>query len=203
MIDDEDDFESLDGEPAVKGPDGILRKLVRCSEDDPNRCQAVGKSGQCPYKAVEGAVNCHRHKGESQVRAKEAKRVHDYRLQVWQNRMTEFAASDKVVSLAGEIGILRLILEETLNRCTDSHDLVLMSTRISGICTQIEKLVVSFDKMSTKSANLLTKGAALSMAGQIVDIISSHVTDSAAIDKISNSIIDMIARLAGKEVSDG
>lgn len=203
MIEDEDDLESLDDKPVVKGPDGQLIKLVRCPTDHPNRCQAVGKSGQCPFFAVEGVANCPRHRGYSQVKAIEKQRVHDYRLQVWQARMTEFAASDKVVNLAGEIGILRLILEETLNRCTDSHDLVLMSTRISGICTQIEKLVVSFDKMSTKSANLLTKGAALSMAGQIVDIISAHVTDTVAIDKISNSIIDMVARLAGKEVSDG
>ena len=202
MLEDEE-FEDQSDEtgPGLLGTG--LKKLTRISHPgDPEQCQGHGTHGQCPYKAMPGTTYCARHGGVAQQKKQESTRVHDYRLQTWQARMEHFACSDKVASLAGEIGVLRLILEETLNQCTTSTDLMLNSTRIADLASRIERLIVSFDKISTKGANLLTKGAALNLAGQIVDIISAHVTDSVAIDKISDGIIDMVIKLSGKEVEE-
>lgn len=195
-----DDFEVAgDEEEVASDPSGMLKKLTRATHPG-ERCTAVGATGQCPYKVVESTDKCQRHGGTKLIASKEKQKSHDYRLEVWQNRVDEFAASDKVTTLAGEIAILRMLLEETLNSCTSTSDLVIYSPRIADLATRIERLVLSFDKVTTKTSNLLTKGAALNLGAQIVDIITKHVADSSTIDKISNDIIDVVVRLAGKEI---
>jgi hypothetical protein len=125
-----------------------------------------------------------------------------YRLQVWQQRVEEFAANEQITSLAGEIGILRLILEEIIVQCKTQTDLIMFSSRISDLVMNVDKIVNTFDKIENKNGNLLDKSAALVLAGKIVDIIGEHIDDPVKIDKISNDIIDLVARLAGKDVSN-
>lgn len=195
-----DDFEVAGDEEEVSSDrPGMLQKLVRATHPG-EQCDAVGKGGQCPYKVVEGTGKCQRHGGTQLLKAKDVQKSHDYRLQVWQQRVDEFSASEKVTSLSGEIAILRMLLEQTLNQCSNATELVIYSPRIADLATRIERLVLSFDKVTTRTSNLLTKGAALNLGAQIVDIITKHVQDSNAIDKISNDIIDVVVRLAGKDM---
>jgi hypothetical protein len=177
----------------------LEKKLEHCDPADPRRCQATGRNGQCPFKAEEGATLCVRHGANKQLEAAERKKVHDYRLHKWQVRMDEFAASERLTSLRGEIGILRLMLEETMNMCEDQQTLMLYSHRIQDLTMRVDKLVNSLNKIEMKSGNLLDKGQALILAGQIVEIIGEHVTDPSAIDKISGQLIDLVVKLAGKE----
>ena len=181
----------------------IEQKLIRVEENDPTRCQAVAfGSGQCPYQAVPGIKYCSRHGGNKAAADGERKRVHDYQLQIWQQRVDEFASSEKVTSLAGEIGILRLHLESIQNMCKDSNDLLIYSTRISDLAMKIDKLITTFDKLQNRSGNLLNKSAALVLAGQIVDIITAHVDDPLKVNLISEGIINLVAALAGKDVEE-
>jgi hypothetical protein len=46
---------------------------------------------------------------------------------------------------------------------------------------------------------LLDKSAALNLAGQIVEIITAHVTDANIVDQISNDIINALASLTSEE----
>ena len=174
----------------------IEKKLHHCEEDDPNRCQAVGKSGQCPYLSVEDEKYCQRHGGNRNAMLKEKKRANQYRLQIWQQRLEEFSQSDEVKSLRDEIGILRLLMETILNRCEDHSTLMLQSSRISDLAVKIEKLVTSCNRLETNMGMLLDKSAALNLAGQIVEIIGHHVEDANTIEAISNGIIDILATLS-------
>lgn len=180
----------------------VDRKLIRCEETDPNRCQARGDGGegQCVFLAVEGLKVCPKHGAGRQESIKERKAVHDYLLHKWQLRVDEFASSENVTSLRGEVGVLRLTLEQTLNMCHNDKDLLLYSHRIQDVVMKIDKVVNSVSKLEMKSGNLLDKSAALVLAGKIVDIISQHVEDEKAVDAISNDLIDLVAKLAGKDL---
>ena len=39
----------------------VEKKLFKVPEDSPDRCQSVIRSGQCPFKAVEGFKYCPMH----------------------------------------------------------------------------------------------------------------------------------------------
>ncbi len=172
----------------------VEQKLITCEPDNPNRCQAQGgnKEGQCIWLAVEGEKYCSMHGGTKQSARKEKKKIHDYRLQLWQTRLDEFAESDNVKNLRGEIGVLRLLIENILNQCNDSHELMLYSGKIGDLVAKTEKLAQTCDKFETKVGMLLDKSAALILASRVVEVIANEITDPEAIDRISNGIIDII-----------
>lgn len=174
----------------------IEKKLQRCDEADPHRCQASGQGGQCPYLAIPESRFCQRHDGQG-ASSREKDKTNMYRLQVWQQRLDEFSEHDKLKSLRDEIGILRIVLEETMNRCHDSNSILMYSSKIGDLCIKIEKLVSSCNRLEMKMGMLLDKASALNLAGQVVDIISLHVDDPAIIDAISSGIIDALANLTG------
>jgi len=171
----------------------IEAKLHLVDEHDPRRCQGVQKDGQCKYAAMEGSNFCPRHGGNKAIEAAEKESLRQYRVAKWQQRIGEFADDDKVKGLREEIGVLRLLLEETLNMCKDSTDLLLYSSRINDTVMKIEKLVTSCHRLESATGALLDKTQALHLAGVIVEIIGRHVTDQEAVDAISNEIVSAIA----------
>lgn len=194
----------------------IEQKMVKCEPDDPYRCQGGGTSGegQCPFLSLAGLVayekmepfdghetvdRCPKCGGHSKKNKIERERVHAYRLQTWQERMGEFAEDERVKSLRGEIGILRLLIESVIQRCKTQADLVLYSGRISDLVTRTEKLVVSCDKLETSMGMVMDRTAALAFASQVVDIISAHVEDAKVIDAISSGIIDALGNISGEK----
>lgn len=167
----------------------IDNKYTRSEPDDPNRCQSGGKQGQCPYLAVANSTYCARHTGHQQQKSENEKQKNMYRLAKWQARVAEFAADDNVKSLREEIGIVRMLMEETVVRCNDSNDLLMYSSKISDLATRLEKLVTSCHRLEASTGMLLDKSAAIHLASVIVTIIAEYVTDADAIDKISNEIV--------------
>jgi hypothetical protein len=146
-------------------------------------------SGQCPYIKVENTNRCpmHGYNSPMQVQQDEVKRT--YRLRHWQRRMEEFADDNQIKSLREEIGILRIVMEEILHKCEDSTDLLMMSNRISNIAMQIEKLVVSCDKLEGRMGMLLSKRAVIQLAAQFVEIINTYVDDPEIIEGISENML--------------
>lgn len=178
-------------EPTLKRIDG---------EDDPERCQANGGYGQCPYKRLEGATNCIRHGGASQVNANQKKVMSQYHLLRWQGRVDEFANHDRVKTLRDEVGVLRMLLENTVRLCKSHTDVLIFSSKISDLVLKIEKLVTSCHRLEATSGMLLDKSAALSLASQMVDIIGTHIKDSDAINAISRDIAEVILNMNGAEL---
>lgn len=164
-------------------------------EESPDRCQAVHPKGQCRYKQVAGAAYCPMHGGNKGAESKNAKSLSNYRLSKWQLRVDEFAGHDKVKSLREEIGILRILLEETVNKCSDTVDLVLNSSKIADLVAKIEKLVVSCHRLESNLGLMLDKQAAMQLASEFVEIIGRHVKDEEALSLISNDVGDLFIRL--------
>jgi hypothetical protein len=190
----------------------LERKLHRCDPGDPGQCQSGGKYGQCPYLSVEALAErglldsytssevegihfCPRHHGETKAKKQAKDRLHDYRLQVWQERVNEFAESANVKNLRGEIGVTRLILQSVLDMAEDPQGLMMYSTRIASLVRQIESLVKSCDRLDARFESVLDEASAMKFASQVVKIISEFVKEPETIDKISEGIIDALAEV--------
>ena len=164
--------------------------------DDPKeRCQADTQNGACPYKQVPGSQYCPRHGGNKALEAQNKGAIRNYRLTRWKQRVGELADSDGIKSLREEVGILRMILEEMLNQCKDSTDLLLYSHRMAGLVLNIERLVVSCDKLENRMGLLLSKDSVLHLAATYVEIITTHVSDPDIIEQISQKMVEATARI--------
>jgi hypothetical protein len=167
---------------------------------DPTRCQAVHPKGQCQYKSLEGSKFCSMHGGHKAQESTAKKVQKMYHLAQWQNRVDEFSEHDEVKTLRAEIGILRLLLENTLAKCKNATDLLLYSAKVSELVGKIEKLVMSCNRLEASTGMLLDKSAALHLASQMVEIIGKYVDDVDAIDGIASEIAQVILTLNGKDI---
>lgn len=172
--------------------------------DDPNRCQAVHARGQCENLATctesgEYGTFCMAHGGNRFLEQKQKESVRNYRLDRFKSRMNEFADSSAVKSLREEVGILRLIMEERLNACSDAHDLILQSGPISDLVTKIEKVVSSCHKLEGSMGQLLDKSAILQFASEIIDIVGAEVSNDEEIERVGNKIIAAVGRVGEED----
>lgn len=163
-------------------------------EDSPDRCQANCYQGQCLNVKVPGCDFCLAHSGHKQDEHNRNVEKRNYRLVKFQARVGEFADNEKVKSLREEVGISRMMLEEVLNKCEDTTDLLMYSERISKLMTQIQGLVLSCQKLEEKAGSLLDKTQVFVICENIVKIIGDHVTDPDVLDMIANKIMDMMRR---------
>ncbi len=100
-----------------------------------------------------------------------------YRLAIFQTRVDDFAHNPKVKGLREDIGILRMLLEFTMNKCKDESDLIMFSPKISELVMKIEKVVTSAHRLENNMGELLDKMAAMQLGEEIVQLISTGITD--------------------------
>jgi len=82
-----------------------------------------------------------------------------------------------------------MVLEEILNKCHDSHDLLLYSSKIADHVLQIEKVVKSCHNLEQSVGHLLDKTLVIQIADSIVRIIAQHITDTLLLDRIGTEIV--------------
>ena len=166
--------------------------IRKAAEDDPNRCQAMTSRGQCRNLAVEGQTNCACHGGTKQQESKSRNSVRVYRLAKFQTAMKHHTDSPKLKTLNEEVAILRMLLEEQVNRCEDASDLILNSHMISDLVVKIEKLVKSCHTLELKLGHMMDKQALLTLTSQIIDVISEEIQDEDIIEKVSERMMSLI-----------
>ena len=177
----------------------------RVEEDDPHRCQAVRHNGnQCINEAVQfedGSYgkNCIVHGGASQLESEQKNKLRNYNLTKFRARIYDKANSEHIKSLRDEIGILRMVLETHINRCTDDTSLLLESHKISDMIDKISKLVTACHKIEGAMGQLLDKQMILQFAAEVVEIVGNNIADKILLEKISNGIMGIIGRLGDEE----
>lgn len=149
------------------------QSFVRVEPDDPTCCQGLNAHGPCNIQAVPGQKFCKLHFGIGNKIA-EQKDARNYRINKWQHRINELADSDSLKSLHEEIGIMRLLAEETLNKCLTATDLLLYSTKISDLMMKTEKLVASCHKLELATGQLVNKANMMFMGDVIIQIIGEY-----------------------------
>jgi hypothetical protein len=172
----------------------------RVEADDPTCCQGLNKFGPCNIQAVPGQKFCKLHFGIGNKIA-EQKAARNYRLNKYQHRVNEFADNDSLKNLHEEIGILRMLLEETVNKCQSDTELLLYSTKISDLVVKIEKLVASCHKLELATGQLVNKQNMMFMGDVIIQIIS-EVCPPEKMQDVSERIMLSIANSSINETQN-
>lgn len=166
-------------------------------EFDPNRCQAtIRNSGQCLNKQHPGSNYCLAHGGNRAADSnfKKAKRM--YQLRTYNKRLQELEQSEKSQSLREEVAILRMTLEEKLNKCETETDLLMQAGPISDLILKIEKVVTSCTKLDILLENHLDKQAVVTFAQSVIRIISETIHDKDKLRSISDQIGELLDALS-------
>lgn len=177
-------------------------EIVKVAPDDPNRCQSVTAFGQCPNKSVEGDMKlcpihiCAHHS----TLAKRDNRI--YNLTKVRARVHELADHGQITSLKEEVGIVRLLLENVLNKCNNENDLLIHTSIISELALKIQKLVKDLHSLDKSTGNLLDKSTILKIAGGMIGIIEKYVTDKVILSKISDDLIKLVEDALPSEEND-
>jgi hypothetical protein len=171
----------------------IVSKMVRANgDDDPRRCTDSYRDGPCPYIAVEHGTKCQMHGGTQQFEKYERQELFKYRAEKWQEKIAHFAEDDSVKSLRQEIGVARMLLEETLNQCKDATELLVYSTKINAMVDQISKLVVNCTKLEDRLGVVIDKSTVLNLGHQVLEIIKEYVPED-CYELVANRIISTIS----------
>ncbi len=174
----------------------LENEFVRCAPDHPNRCQASGIGGQCPYLAKPGMQQCPRHAARQETVAAKAA-VSMYQLQEYQARMEQFGTHDEIKNLRAEIGILRMVLEKTVNECHgNDKTLVAYAGKISDLVIKLRALVQSCHKLEVQLGSMLDRDTVMLIGQKIVDIISRRVENVEILDIIGEEIVTAIMSLS-------
>ncbi len=145
----------------------------RVPEGHPECCESQG----CVNKSLEGSNFCAAHGGNMGVDATAAKKMKNYRLTKFASEVQEKQSSSDIKSLAGEIGMLRQIIQEQWNSCDSANDLILKSGPISDLFTKLEKLVNSCNNIDKTLGNLIDREKVVTFAQTIVKIISPYIPE--------------------------
>lgn len=153
----------------------------------------AANGGQCMNEAMlisEGnyAKNCSFHGGVSEANKKSEGRQNMYRIAKFGERIKDFAGHNQVKGLRDEIGILRMVLEERLNKCHDDEELLLSSNVIGDLVLKIEKLVTSCHKLEASMGQLLDRQQIIQFGEAVVKVVADHVQDPAILALIAGAI---------------
>lgn len=162
--------------------------IRKVAEDSPDRCQGLSAFGQCSLAVVPGSDKCIMHGGA----IVEKQNQRNYRLKQWQARTNEFADNPQIKSLREEIGILRILMEETVGKCHTTTDILLYSNKIITLVEKIEKVVVSCHKLEQSSNYLLDKNQLLLFADNVIKLIAHYIKDPDILEAISDRIPEAI-----------
>lgn len=167
----------------------------RVEEDDPRRCQAVRPTvGQCMNRAVDGSNYCYAHGGNKGEEKKKKQNMNNFRLNMHKERAEELNNSDEITSLKDEVTLLRILIEERWNRCSNQQELLLSSGPLSDLIMKCSALVEKCHKLDTKLGNLLDRSKIIQFAQIIIEIISKHV-DEEILESISSEIDSALENL--------
>tara|TARA_Y100000034_G_C6757069_1_gene336911 strand:+ start:109 stop:645 length:537 start_codon:yes stop_codon:yes gene_type:complete len=166
-------------------------ELIKLSEGHPDRCENT----PCPYQKVEETPYCPRCGGPKIAKDQEKKRIRTYHLAKFQARLDDFVVDPNVKSLREEIGICRIILEEKLNLCQSSMDMIVQSHAISDLCMKIEKLVSSCQRIEKSMGQYLDKNQIIQLGLEISQIIGDEITDADLIGRITDRFTTVIERM--------
>ncbi len=159
-----------------------------------NRCQGRTAYGQCDYVVLEGKKFCKIHIANA-AGAESKVNIRNYRIAKYRARLEELVENPEVKNIREEIGLLRILLEEEFNSCKTPVDLMMKSNKIADLIMRVEKLVSSCHRLEKATGMLLDKSAAIQLAAQFVDIITSEVKDPAIVERISTQLIKQIQEM--------
>jgi len=160
----------------------------RCEPDDPRRCQSAGPHGQCAFLSVPGTDRCPMHLGgtrtENYVSGRTSELFNIKSIEVI-NQLQKFKNHPDSKKLTTELALLRVLLENTLNQCESSFDLLTHSSQIMNLTDKIQATLVSNTKLEEKIGDLLSIDQVISIAKALYSAVTERITDPDTLEKIA------------------
>lgn len=176
--------------------------LIKCTDaEDPKRCQGIDANGQCWYRSNKNATMCPRHGGNMEEAKVEKESTDMYRIDMWKARISRQKMHPEVKSLANEVAILRMLMEEKLRICVDDTTLLLASSSISELVMKIDKVVTSCHKLEKNLGLHMDKAAILQFGGEIIQLITEKVTNKNEVGEVADGILAIIGEMDGSKDS--
>ncbi len=197
MFEDEDDSDLV-----TESTERVTGAWPRISHEyDPERCQSMHRTFQCMYKAIPGAKFCKRHCPAvcNPNSFRSLRRM--YRLGKFQARMEEFASSDDAKKLHNELGILRVMFEETLKQCENEHTLLFSAGKILQLTDAITKTLVANTALEAKLNQHLTAQQLFGVAEQILECAVKYIPDPEQCARLAQDLGEILASPASITVS--
>jgi hypothetical protein len=96
----------------------------------------------------------------------------------WRANIERHGTPEAIKNLTEEIAILKMVLEELLESCKTSTELVMNQGPISNLVNNIANVINSFDKMQVRMGAMLNKTAIMNIAVTIVGILTQELKDN-------------------------
>jgi hypothetical protein len=151
--------------------------------EDP-MCQGIDARGEmCKYKPVAGGVYCVYHGGRGQLAALSERQqsIYDFQktqyLRQVEQKINAIERNPRSQSMRDEIGILRVMLQEILDSCTDEALLVLRAGEITNLTVSIEKLMKTSFTMDKEMKELMTKDDAKALAQKLLNVLIDNIQE--------------------------
>jgi len=117
-----------------------------------------------------------------------------YHLKRWKDRVEEFSGDTEIKNLTEEVGIIRMMLEETLNQCNDEDALIQHSGRIIQMVDKVQALVGTIDKMDARAA--LPPEVLSKIATEWILIICQYVKEEDKLEELSDKLVGCLDKQA-------
>jgi hypothetical protein len=161
------------------------------------QCEYITSYGQCKKQAPEGKRFCIDHTQKSNATI-----VGQYHLacRLLEDAPARHADSKNLKSLVGEIAVLKSLFEKRINMVDSEAELLVSIPTLKDLAERIEKLVSSAHAMDVKLGNLLSKGALIALAQDIIVAIEKNIRPFA--DKLGSETIDIAVEKIGEAIID-
>ena len=168
--------------------------------DDPDRCTYIKPGeGQCLMKSVEGGDRCKVHGGGRQLQVAKKKQLRAYAKNKWAASIRDNAHDSEIKSLREELGIARIMLNQILNRCNDSHDLLMMSGPIDNMLKTINLIQKTSHTIEKDLDNMLGPEAIEAFGNELFEIIMEEIDDANVINRIALKLGRALRKLNSSE----
>lgn len=143
-------------------------------------CKGNNNLTSCMKEAVPNSDYCTYHGGAGQLALNKQQVITSYRLGKFQNRVLDFLTNPDIKSLRGEIGIIRLLIEERFKLIKEDDNglsMALQSPAISELVSKLERVIRTCQVIEEKSESTLDKQKVINLADQIITIMINRATE--------------------------
>lgn len=150
-----------------------------------SRCEHSGTRGQCPHQSVDMSPYCSRHSDPND-------QIKGYRLaspELSKRLGHDITDEDALLTVKGEIILLRILIEERLNLATSKAEKEAAFSAVVPALNSVNKLVESLVKLGRTTNQVLGKDTIQSLGESIVEILINELNDIPD----SDDLIDRIA----------
>jgi hypothetical protein len=155
-------------------------------------CVATTANGPCTNKAPMQGGLCAAHGGPQQKMSLEKESIYGRLSAQYKERIRKMTDHTDHFSLNEEVGILRILLENTLESVqADPKALLRMTGPVSELITRIEKLVLSAMRAEKYIGGLLSRDQAGRMLQEAVDVIAEEISDPIVLERIATRLTEI------------